>query len=40
VWLKNADEKILIPMKGNVDSLNVSVSAAIVTYEAFRQRRM
>lgn len=38
VWLKNADEKILIPMKGKADSLNVSASAAIVAYEAVRQR--
>jgi len=26
-------------MKGNISSLNASVAAAIVMYEAFRQRR-
>lgn len=33
-----ADEKFLIPMKGMVQSLNVSVAAAVVLYEALRQR--
>jgi tRNA (guanosine-2'-O-)-methyltransferase len=33
-----ADKKFIIPMKGMVQSLNVSVAAAIVLYEAFRQR--
>jgi tRNA (guanosine-2'-O-)-methyltransferase len=33
-----ADEKFFIPMFGMVQSLNVSVSAAIVLYEALRQR--
>ncbi|MDR1737477.1 MAG: RNA methyltransferase [Candidatus Symbiothrix sp.] len=37
-WLKNADERIIIPMRGTVDSLNVSVSTAILTFEAMRQR--
>ncbi|NLB02147.1 MAG: RNA methyltransferase [Bacteroidales bacterium] len=37
-WLKNADERIKIPMRGYIDSLNVSVSTAILTYEAMRQR--
>ena len=32
------DLKISIPMKGNVDSLNVSASTAVVLYEALRQR--
>ena len=36
--LKNADEIIKIPMKGNADSLNVSVSTAVIVYEAVRQR--
>jgi RNA methyltransferase, TrmH family len=37
-WLENADEKVLIPMLGAVNSLNVSVSAAILAYEVVRQR--
>lgn len=36
--LKLADEKFFIPMFGMVQSLNVSVSAAISIYEAVRQR--
>lgn len=37
-WLKNADFRIKIPMRGKIDSLNVSVSTAILTFEAMRQR--
>lgn len=37
-WLSNADERILIPMKGRVNSLNVAVSVAIIAYEVIRQR--
>ena len=37
-WLKKADEIIKIPMKPGIDSLNVSVSAAILMFEAWRQR--
>ncbi len=37
-WLENATENIIIPMQGKIDSLNVSVSAAIVIFEAKRQR--
>ncbi len=33
-----ADEKFLIPMYGMVQSLNVSVAAAVILYEAVRQR--
>ena len=33
-----ADRKIYIPMDGKAESLNVSVAAAIVIYEAYRQR--
>jgi tRNA (guanosine-2'-O-)-methyltransferase len=33
-----ADEQFLIPMYGMVQSLNVSVAAAVVLYEALRQR--
>lgn len=37
-WLTNADVKVRIPMMGKVNSLNVSVSAALILYEAVRQR--
>lgn len=38
IWRKAADAHIKIPMLGKLDSLNVSVSAAILMYEAVRQR--
>lgn len=37
-WLDQADEVIKIPMEGKIDSLNVSVSGAILIFEAKRQR--
>jgi RNA methyltransferase, TrmH family len=37
-WIDDSDYTIKIPMNGKVDSLNVSASAAIVVYEALRQR--
>ncbi|MBU0721905.1 RNA methyltransferase [Patescibacteria group bacterium] len=37
-WLAVADEKIKINMRGQIDSLNVSVAAAIILFEAIRQR--
>jgi TrmH family RNA methyltransferase len=37
-WLEASDHNIVIPMCGKVDSLNVSVSAAVVIFEAKRQR--
>ncbi len=37
-WLDQADLRVRIPMFGRADSLNVSTSAAIITYEAVRQR--
>ena len=39
-WREAADAHIRIPMLGRLDSLNVSVSAAILMYEAVRQRRI
>ena len=39
-WRKAADAHIRIPMLGQLDSLNVSVSAAILMYEAVRQRHI
>jgi TrmH family RNA methyltransferase len=38
LWMQAADEHIKIPMLGRIDSLNVSVSAAVLLYEALRQR--
>lgn len=38
-WKNAATENVCIPMLGQIDSLNVSVSAALLLYEAVRQRR-
>lgn len=38
IWVENADANIIIPMKGKIDSMNVSVAAAVVVFEALRQR--
>lgn len=38
-WLKNADVAVKIPMFGRINSLNVATSAALVIYEAVRQRQ-
>lgn len=38
-WRKAANAHIRIPMLGRVDSLNVSVSTAVLLYEAVRQRK-
>jgi RNA methyltransferase, TrmH family len=37
-WLDGADDLIKIPMRGKIDSMNVSASAAVVIFEAMRQR--
>jgi RNA methyltransferase, TrmH family len=37
-WMSSADLQVKIPMMGNVNSLNVSVSTALILYEAVRQR--
>lgn len=37
-WLQNSTQNIIIPMQGEIDSMNVSVSAAILIFEATRQR--
>jgi TrmH family RNA methyltransferase len=37
-WMSNADVQVKIPMLGRVNSLNVSVSTALIVYEAVRQR--
>jgi len=36
--LERCDDSVRLPMHGSADSLNVSVSAAVVLYEALRQR--
>lgn len=38
IWRENANQNINIPMQGQIDSMNVSVAAAIVIFEAKRQR--
>ena len=35
---KNCDMTAAIPMKGDIDSLNASVAAGILSYEIVRQR--
>ncbi len=37
-WIDKADARIKIPMRGKIDSLNVSVSTAVIVFEAMRQR--
>jgi TrmH family RNA methyltransferase len=37
-WIERADERIIIPMQGSVDSMNVSASTAILLFEVVRQR--
>ena len=38
VWVENSDANIIIPMQGKIDSMNVSTAAAVVVFEAVRQR--
>ena len=37
-WREKATQNIIIPMQGEIDSMNVSVAAAILIFEAKRQR--
>lgn len=37
-WIQNSTQNIIIPMAGEIDSLNVSVAAGILIFEAKRQR--
>lgn len=39
IWLNSATQTIQIPMLGNLDSMNVSVAAGILLFEAKRQRK-
>lgn len=38
LWREKATQNIIIPMQGAIDSMNVSVAAAILIFEAKRQR--
>jgi TrmH family RNA methyltransferase len=38
LWREKATKNIIIPMQGEIDSMNVSVAAAILIFEAKRQR--
>ncbi len=38
IWVNNSDANIIIPMQGKIDSMNVSTAAAVVVFEAKRQR--
>ena len=40
VILEKADERLYIPLYGRAESLNVAVAAAVILYEARRQRRV
>jgi TrmH family RNA methyltransferase len=37
-WLHATHQSIIIPMRGTIDSMNVSVAAAVLVFEAVRQR--
>lgn len=37
-WIHNSTQNIIIPMHGEIDSMNVSVAAGILIFEAKRQR--
>lgn len=37
-WIEAADGRVVIPMRGVIDSLNVTTSVAVLVYEAMRQR--
>ena len=39
-WMGHADVQVKIPMLGKINSLNVSVSTAVIVYEVIRQRGM
>ena len=39
-WRTNASKNIIIPMGGMIDSMNVSVAASVLVFEAIRQRTL
>jgi RNA methyltransferase, TrmH family len=38
LWVRKSTQNIIIPMQGRIDSMNVSTAAAVVVFEAKRQR--
>jgi len=38
IWREHSTKNIIIPMQGQIDSMNVSVAAAVLIFEAKRQR--
>jgi TrmH family RNA methyltransferase len=38
IWREFSAARVIIPMRGAIDSLNVSNAAAIIVFEAARQR--
>lgn len=38
LWMKSADLQLYIPMRGQIDSLNVSAATTVLLFEAVRQR--
>lgn len=38
IWVNNSRANIIIPMRGKIDSMNVSTAAAVMVFEATRQR--
>ncbi|KAA3618516.1 MAG: RNA methyltransferase [Flavobacterium sp.] len=40
LWLESSTQNIVIPMEGDIDSMNVSVAAGILIFEAKRQRNL
>lgn len=39
LWMKAADLQVRVPMRGQIDSLNVAAATAVLLFEAARQRR-
>lgn len=39
IWREHSTQNIIVPMEGIIDSMNVSVAASILIFEAKRQRR-
>jgi len=39
LWMDEADARLVIPMRGRADSLNLALSASVLLFEAARQRQ-